>query len=100
MLKHFGFRASNADLKRLAKLYDTDGDGKISYKEFCARLGSKLHPSSKDGGLFSKQQKVQRKVMHRGRVVKTSKSHSRNVYDAEKNLQRQMFGDFGKLQKT
>lgn len=45
MLSHWGIAVSDEAFQDLFKRLDADGDGVISYKDFCIKVGSEIHPA-------------------------------------------------------
>jgi hypothetical protein len=44
MLNYWGIETSDDKFNELFKKIDSDGDGVISYKDFCERIGCEIHP--------------------------------------------------------
>ena len=43
-LNHWGLRMSDEQFKAIYAMFDSDGDGKISYTDFQAAIGKEIHP--------------------------------------------------------
>lgn len=44
MLNYWGIETTDEKFNELFKKIDSDGDGVISYKDFCDRIGCEIHP--------------------------------------------------------